>query len=49
MFRFWVRDVFGRARLETDWAEGGRMPVPTLAEKEEFEVDLEEAELLRYD
>ena len=48
VFLLFARDVFGRARLETDCADGGRIPEPTLDEKEEFEAVLEALELLRY-
>ena len=48
-FRSLARDVLGLARLEIDWADGGLMPEPTLAEKDELDVVLEVAELVRYD
>ena len=46
-FLFLAKDVLGRARFEIDCADGGRIPEPTLAAKEEFEVVLEAPELLR--
>ena len=49
VLRLFAKEVFGRARLEIDCVEGGLMPEPTLAEKDEFEVVLEALELLRYD
>lgn len=42
-----AKDDFGLAKPETDCTDGGRMPVPTLAEKEEFDVVLDEADVLR--
>ena len=48
-FRSLAKAVLGLARPDTDCADDGRMPDPTLAEKEEFDVTLELDELLRYD
>ncbi len=46
-----VRDGFGRPRLDAERREGGLIPLPTLAEKtdvdEDAEVSLEVFELLR--
>ncbi len=47
VFRFLAMEVLGRARVEIDCAEGGRIPEPTLALKEEFDVVLETPDLVR--